>query len=181
MNDYIEIDLLPKSIKSQMQAIKTVSFCVTISAVAFLIALWCFGCFDTTTTGILFSIMILCVFIPMLLPSILYYKTSQSSLTITDDHIYIRDKKGNCLRTINCNTITDIRIEEISDFFYGRNRHTFRFEYVCLFLNGNTQIPDVSFSKLFFEKDFIMFGYNEEALKRISLIHEQIRGFYEDS
>lgn len=170
MNDYIEIDLLPKSIKSQMQAIKMVSFCVTISAVTFLIALWCFGCFDTTTTGILFSIMILCVFIPMLLPSILYYKTSQSSLIITDDHIYIRDKKGNCLRTINCNTITDIRVEEISDFFYGRNRHTFRFEYVCLFLNGNTQIPDVSFSKLFFEKDFIMFGYDEVAFDMIKFI-----------
>ena len=106
----------------------------------------------------------------MLILGLAFNKTSQSTIKITEELISVYDKKGNCWRTILPNTITDIRIEEISDFFYGRNRHTFRFEYVCLFLNGNTQIPDVSFSKLFFEKDFIMFGYDEVAFDMIKFI-----------
>lgn len=170
MKDYIEINLLPVGIKLLMSLLKKIAICAEIFILIILVALWCGGCFDTTTTGIVISMMLHLITLPMLILGLAFNKTSQSTVKITEELISVYDKKGNCWRTILPNTITDIRIEEISDFFYGRNRHTFRFEYVCLFLNGNTQIPDVSFSKLFFEKDFIMFGYDEVAFDMIKFI-----------
>ena len=40
-------------------------------------------------------------------------------------------------------------------------------EYLCFFLNGLEDIPDVSYSKLFTHRDFTMVYYQENLLEQI--------------
>ena len=83
----------------------------------------------------------------------------------------ICDKSGACWRTIKYSAITAINVQEISGFFYGQNKDMFRSKYVCVYLNGATNVPDVSFEKLFLQKDFFMFSYNLDALRWLQQKH----------
>lgn len=165
MVDCIEIDLMPIGIKNQIRIIKKVSTCTEVCAITLLVVMWVAGFFHDLITGVVFSLILLLITTPLLLPGYMFDKVSQSTLCFTDDHIHILDKKGICWRSIDCNTITAVRVKEIPGFFYGHNKDMFRNKYVCIFLNGATTIPNVSYAKLFTEKDFIMFGYHAEALQ----------------
>lgn len=165
MVDYKEIDLMPIGIKNQMRMIKRVSTCTEVCAITLLVVMWAAGFFHDLVTGAVFSLILLLITTPLLLPGFMFDKVSQSTVCFVADHIHILDKKGVRWRSIDCNTITAVRVEEISGFFYGHNKDMFRNKYVCVFLNGATTIPNVSFSNLFTEKDFIMFGYHAEALQ----------------
>ena len=159
-----EIDLMPLGIKNQMRTIKKVSIYTEVCAFALLVVMWAAGFFHDLVTGAVFSLVLLLITTPLLLPGYMFDKVSQSKVRFTVDKIYILDKKGACWRSIDYRSITAVRVEEISGFFYGHNKDMFRNKYVCIFLNGLTTIPNVSFAKLFAEDNFIMFGYNAEAL-----------------
>ena len=160
-----EIDLIPIGIKNQIRMIKRVSTYAEVCAIALLVVLWLAGFFRDYITGLVFSIILLSITTPLLLPGYMFDKVSQSTVRFTADHIHIIDKKGVCWRSIDCNTITTVCTKEISGFFYGQNKDMFRNNYVCIFLNGKTTIPNVPYAKLFTEKDFIMFAYHAEALQ----------------
>ena len=160
-----EIDLIPIDLKNQIKMIKGVSICTEVCAITLLAVMWVVGFFHDFETGIIFSSAFLLVTTPLLLPGFMFNKVSQSSVSFVSDQIRILDKRGVCWRLIDYNTITDVRVEEISGFFYGHNKDMFRNKYVCIFLNGATNIPNVPYKNLFTEKDFIMFGYHADALQ----------------
>lgn len=160
-----EIDLVPSGIKNQIKMINRVSICTEVCAITLLAVMWVAGFFHDFETGIIFSSAFLLVTTPLLLPGFMFNKVSQSTVSFASDQIHILDKRGVCWRLIDYNTITDVRVEEISGFFYGHNKDMFRNKYVCIFLNGATSIPIVPYKNLFTEKDFIMFGYHPEALQ----------------
>ena len=164
MGDYQKIDLMPIGIKKQMRTIKKVGTCTAICIFSLLVVMWAAGVFHDLTTGIVLSLMLLLIIIPLLLPGLLFDKVSQSTMCFAADQIHIHDQKGSCWRSIDYNAITSVRVEEISGFFYGSNKDAFRNRYVCIFLNGLTAVPNVPFANLFTEKDFFMFAYHNEAL-----------------
>lgn len=163
----MEINLMPIGLKKQMNTIKKVSICAEIGVVFLLLLMGVAGFFKNSTTGIIFSFILLLITTPLMIPGFMFEKISQSTVRFTKEQIQILDKKGMCWRTIFYRDITDVRIEVVSGFFYGQNQHMFRNTYICVFLNGLTSIPDVSFSKLFTDKDFIMLGYHAEAFYQL--------------
>ena len=165
MVDCKEIDLIPIGLKNQISMIKRVSTCTEACAITLLIVMWVAGFFRDLITGVVFSLVLLSITTPLLLPGYMFDKVSQSTVRFSADHIHILDKKGVCWRSIDYNTITAVRVKEISGFFYGHNKDMFRNKYVCIFLNGTTNIPNVPYKNLFAEKDFIMFGYHADALQ----------------
>lgn len=165
MIDSEEIDLIPIGIKNQVRMIKRVSTCTEVCAITLLVVMWVGGLFRDLITGVVFSLILLLITTPLLLPGYMFDKVSQSTVSFADNHIHILDKKGKCWRSIDCNTITAVRVKKISGFFYGQNKDMFQNDYVCIFLNGTTNIPNVPYKNLFIEKDFIMFGYHAEALQ----------------
>ena len=166
MSKYVETDLLPFYIKIIMKWYRRMMLLIEASIVVAMIVLWGFGACNWITATVLIF-MFLLILVPYSLPLLIYNKTSQSTLHFAADQIRVLDKKKNCWRVIDYSSITDIRAEEITGFFYGPERNHVRYKYVCVFLNGLKDVPDVSFGKLFTHKDFIMFGYDDEALKWI--------------
>lgn len=167
----MELSLIPLSYKSLMRMVKKVSIYTQFGAVALLLVLAVAGFFRDATTAIVCSLSLLVVTLPLLIPGLRFEKVSQSSIRLTENEILICDKSGACWRTIKYSAITAINVQEISGFFYGQNKDMFRSKYVCVYLNGATNVPDVSFEKLFLQKDFFMFSYNLDALRWLQQKH----------
>jgi len=123
-------------------------------------------------TGIsLFPLFIIIFSIPacvIIYPLLRYGKLSQSTLTIREECIEIRDKKGICLKQIPFDSITEIRREQIYGELFGEKKDECHGVYLCFFLNGNTEVPDVPFHKLFLHQNFTMVYYEEENLPLFS-------------
>ena len=167
MVDYFETTLVPVGIKKLMKTIRTVGICTEIFVIVLVIVLGVTRRFSDLAAVILFSVLIHLITAPLLLPGLLFDKVSQSTVCLTESRMQILDKSGNCWRTIDYRDITDVRVEKVSGFFYGRNKELYQSCYICVFLNGSTTIPDVSFAKLFSYEEFVMFAYNPDALARI--------------
>lgn len=167
MTDELEIDLMPISIKNQMRAIRIVSVWAVGCTFTLLIAMFLFGIIQDVVTALVFSFILLFVTTPLLIPGFRYDKISQSKICFTSDRICILDKKGECWRSIDYSIISDIQIKDVTGFFYGENKNMYKSTYICIFLNGITDVPPVPFAKLFTENDFIMFGYQAEALQLV--------------
>ena len=162
--DHLEIDLLPVGIKRQMRMVKKVAIYAQTCVVFALVVMWSTGVFRNSFTGIVVSIALLLVITPLLLPGFWYEKVSQSTVRLEADRIEILDKKGVCWRTIYGSQIVSVRVEDVSGFFYGSNKHLYHNKYICVFLGESEKIPEVSFARLFSETGFVMFGYHAEAL-----------------
>ena len=104
----------------------------------------------------------------LIYPLLRYGKLSQSTLTIGENDIEIRDRKGICLKQIPFDSITEIRREQIYGELFGEKKDECHGVYLCFFLNGNTEVPDVPFYKLFLHKNFTMVYYEEENLPLFS-------------
>ena len=160
-----EINLIPAGMKNLMKTIRKIGICAEIGAVFLLVLLGIFGYFSNSTTGILTASLFHLIIAPVLIPGLLFDKVSQSTIRFAEFQMQILDKRGKCWRTIDYCEISMVCAEEISGFFYGRNQSMARNKYVCVYLNGSTTIPDVSFAKLFSVKNFIMFGYHPDVFK----------------
>lgn len=160
MIDQFEFDLMPISIKMQMRTIRKVGFFLVGCLFTLYITVSLLGVFRNMFTAVTFFLMLLLVIVPVLLPGLRYDKISQSRIYFGADYIRIIDKKGKCWRAVEYSTISDVRTEYISGFFYGENKDMFRNKYICIFLNGLTDIPPVPFARLFTENDFILFAYH---------------------
>ena len=160
-----EIHLIPIGIKNLMRIIKKVSMCTVCGYASLLVIMWVAVFFHDWITGVVFSITLLFITIPILIPGFMFDKVSQSVVCLEIDRINVLDKKGVCWRSIDYNAITAVRVEEVSGFFYGHNKNLFSNKYICIFLNEETTIPNVSYAKLFSAKEFLLFDYQAEALK----------------
>ena len=157
--DFLKVDLMPFVIKSLMIGIKKIVICSEFFCVAIIILLWAMGFIGDLETGVIVTVSFQFITINMLILGLKFNRTSQSIVRFTDNKIQVLDRKGKCWREIDYSTITTVRAEIIADFFYGQSKKTFRYKYICLYLNGATSMPNVSFAKLFKEKDFFMFNY----------------------
>ncbi len=97
-------------------------------------------------------------------PLFRYGRLSRCALTIGDHFLEIRDRKGICLKQIPVEAVTEIRRERIYGELYGDKKDECHAVYLCFFLNGNTDVPDLPYSKLFLHEDFTMVYYKEENL-----------------
>ena len=164
METFLEISLMPINIKKLMHIVRKLCICVAVGMLTFLSFMWVNGVFDSFKTGIACSLLFLLVNIPILRPGIVYDKVSQSTVRFLTNQMCFFDKRGRCWRIIDYKEITDVRVEDVSGFFYGENQDRIKNKYVCVFLNGSKDIPKVPYRDLFNEEDFIMFGYNDEAM-----------------
>lgn len=165
--DHIETTLVPVGIKKLMKTIRTAGICTEVFAIVLVIVLGVTRRFSDLAAGILLLVLLHLITIPVLIPGFLYDKVSQSTVRLTERRMQILDKNKNCWRSIDYHDITAVRTEEIYGFFYGKNKDLYHSSYICVFLNGSTTIPDVSFAKLFSHEEFFMFAYHPDALARI--------------
>lgn len=161
----METTLVPRAMKKLMHRIRTIGITAVIVAILLILIFALTGAFRNLTTGIYASSLYLLCTVPMVMPGLLYDKVSQSIIQFTDDQLRILDKKRKCWRTIDYDTITTVQIEEVAGFFYGKDKDKCICKYVCVYLNGTTALPDCSFKKLFSHQDFVMFGYDSDALR----------------
>ena len=164
MEDFLEISLMPINIKKLMCTVRKLCICVAVGTFTLLSFMWVVGVFDSYKTGIACSLLFLLVNIPILRPGIAFDKVSQSTVRFFSHQMCLFDKRGRCWRIVNYKEITDVRVEDVSGFFYGQNQDRVKDKYVCVFLNGSMDIPNVPYRHLFNEEDFIMFGYNDQAI-----------------
>lgn len=167
MIDQLELDLIPYSINKQMKTMRYIGFYTVGCIFAVYIAMLLCGIFHDMVAAITLLLLLLLITVPWLLPGLRFDKINQSRVCLMSDCIRILDKSGNCWRTIDYSTISDVREEDISGFFYGENKNLYREKYICVYLNGLAEMPCVPFARLFAEKDFIMFSYQLEALQWI--------------
>ena len=126
MIDSEEIDLIPIGIKNQVRMIKRVSTCTEVCAITLLVVMWVGGLFRDLITGVVFSLILLSITTPLLLPGYMFDKVSQSTVSFSDNHIHILDKKGKCWRSIDCNTITAVRVKKFQVFSTGKIKICFK-------------------------------------------------------
>lgn len=159
----METKLVPAGFSELIKTIRKVgafSFLGTI--VLFLLVLW-LGFFKPIATSAAFFAVMLWVDAIVLMPGLLFGRVSQSTVFLSGDTIRFVSERGVCWRQIDYNAITDIRVEEVPGFFYGRYKKQFRSKYICLFLNNLSVIPEVSYVKLYKHDSFTMIGYSKEV------------------
>lgn len=134
------------------------------------LSLFLCGVYDSPKTGILCSIIMLGFSVLLLIPGFYYEKVSQSWAALSDKEIRILDKKGRCWRVLPIERITSLQVKEIAGFFYGKNSTEAKDTYLCIFLNEATEIPEVSYHKLFFQEDFFLVSYDKAFADHLSNI-----------
>ncbi len=161
--EYFEINLVQTGIKKLINTKMIIGVCFDVILVVIYYFLFgASGLFDDLKMAIGFSIFGIALLAANLTP-FHSSKVSQSTIRFYDNHVSILDKKGNCWRSINYSEITSIQTREVEGFFYGVGKDDVVNKYICVFLNGINEIPNISYKKLFTHKDFFMFFYNEEA------------------
>lgn len=161
-------DLVPPAFKSVMKMSVKVGFFCEVAFLIGLVIACVTGISKDMFSAIIFSILFLSIVPLALIPCLRHYRVSQSSVEFSYDCIRVLDRKGVCWRKIPYNTISNISTESISGFFYGEDRHYTSHTYICVFLNGQIGIPEVSYDKLFAHKDFFMLHYEDSALTMLS-------------
>lgn len=174
MTDFIETDLLPLPIKKHMEIRRKVGACMAAGFLAFGAMLWLIGAFQDAATGLFVTAALLLIGLLPVVPIYRFQKLSQSRVRLTEDRILVLDRHGVCWRTIDYSAVTDVRAEKIGGFFYGSNSDTVIYEYICVFLNGVTELPKPSFqffhsyyADMFQDANFLMFAYHADAYHRL--------------
>lgn len=164
--------LMSIKVKKLMKIGNIVFVLINTCVLVFVLYMWCVGAFHDVATGVIVSSSLISIFVFILSkPGFRYNRIWQSTVCLTDKQIQILDKRGVCWKKGTYDEISNLRVEEIVGFFYGENREKFREKYVCIFFNGLVNVPNVEFKDLFFQKDFMMFAFDAEAL---SLIRKKV-------
>lgn len=158
----MEFDLVPLQFKKTMWMVRSVAIVAEIFAVLILLLMGIMRVFQDLTTAVIFSTGILSISTLLLIPGFLYEKISQSTVEFSADRIKVFDRHRRCWREIPYSFITSIRIEDVSGFFYGKDKHLCKQKYICFYLNNATEIPRVSYAKLFNVQNFFMLAHQCE-------------------
>ena len=140
---------------------------IVITTILWVALLLCGSFEDNVNNLCVVSFMFVAFDILVLYPIVRYGKVSQSVVKFTAESIQFLDAKKRCWRTLPYNTISKIEKRMIRGTFYGEKKDEIEGEYLCFFLNGLEDIPDVSYSKLFIHRDFTMVYYQENLLEQM--------------
>ena len=168
----VKVPLVPSSFSRIVKTAKRIGVFGELFLVAILLPLFLLVGFENTETIILLLLTFGGVFAFGLIPGLLYDGICRMEAVFSEDKLCIYDKRGTCRREIAYEQITRVCVQEITGFFYGMNRDEVKHKYICFFLNGEMDIPDVSYARLFRQENFIIVGYQEElycALKVLPL------------
>lgn len=155
------VNLVCPSFRRVISVVKITSIGLNIVVVLLVLFFSLCGVFENTRTGILFSTIILVFSGLLLIPGLYYERVSHSFVSISNEEIRVLDKNGCCWRVFSLNCISYLQVKEIAGFFYGKNRMNAKDTYLCIFLNGATEIPEASYHRLFFQDDFFLVSYDK--------------------
>ena len=130
------------------------------------------GAFSDLFTAISVPCMLLILPAYIFLQRWYYDCKTESKIRLCKNTIQIIDWRGQIKQEICYRKITTMRIEEITGFFYGGDRDNGTNIYICLFMNGQTQIPDVEYKKLYYQDDFVLIAYDDRVY---SVLKERLR------
>ena len=155
----MEFDLVPRE-KIIMRMRKRLA----IVAMVFLTILWvgivlCDGFKEVTILTLTFIAFEMFFWYPY----VRYGRISQSVAKFASDGIAFMDAKGNCWRFLPYSSISKVRKTTINGTFYGEKKDEVEGVYVCFYLNGVEDIPDVPYHRLFVHQDFSMM-YSQDNL-----------------
>ena len=167
--------LVPPVFKAIIKSTIKVSILCEVVFLVILISMGIAGIFADAFTAIFFSFVFLSIIPLAAIPCMRHYKTSQSSVVVTDECIRVVDRTGDCWREIPYDTINRIGVETIPGFFYGQDRHRAMHAYICVYLNSCTKVPDVTYAEHFMHKDFFMVYYQEDLMNVLSPKYTQHR------
>jgi len=161
--------LVPEQIRTVLLMVKKVGICFAVGS-GLLILLASVFCFSQQVDLVL-VLAFGWLFVNTLANAqwIFYHKTWNATVRCTQDGIEVLYKEE-LLRKVSWDSIHCVQVRDVNGFFYGQDRDRVKYTYICLFLNGNANIPEVSYNRKFFEKDFLMIGYRLE-LHEIILQH----------
>lgn len=163
----MEFNLIPLPYSNFIQRLKTIGITGILFTVLLFLAMVFSGCFQDIFTPILLAMLFLAISAVPLIPGMLYEKISHSIVIFGSDEIRIISKAGHCWRKIPYCSITKVCVREITGFFYGEIKHSLKHSYICLFLNGETEIPKLSYSKMFAAENFFMMAFQPDALQSL--------------
>ena len=166
-------NLVPIGFCACMRKIKLLGICFSSFFLSLVLFMGIIGVIRDIMTLLIFIVSALVLSVILLYPGIAYEKTSQSKVEFATDRIRVIDNKGRCWREIAYESITNLSVEQIADFFYGRYRETFVEMYICFFLNDVKDIPKVAYNELFSSPDFFIMGYQEDALNLFQNMYKQ--------
>lgn len=160
------MNLVPKNYKNVIKIINKISIICIVMTLIFIPALT-LGVLKDIESFIIFFVFFISTFVVLSIPGFRYDRVSQSIVCLTDDGIQAVDKKGRCWRFIDYRSISMIKKQELVGFFYGFRKDEGAYDYICIYLNGNIQIPDVAYSKLYNQNDFFLISYDKELYKKL--------------
>lgn len=125
--------LISPVLKSVMK--RTVKVCIFVELIfcAVLVSTGIMGLFEDVFTAVFVSGTFLLIIPLAIAPCLLHYRTSQSTVEFSLDCIKVVDAKGECWRELSYDSISDVRVESISGFFYGQDRDQIENNYICVF------------------------------------------------
>ena len=130
------------------------------------------GVFNNPATSVIIFAAAIILIAICLYPGIINNKIVSSKVEFSAEGIEVIDKKGCYWRIIPYEAITNVQVEEVFGFFYGTNRERISSKYICFYLNGEKNHPNVPYRKLFFEPDFFMMGYQDDAFELFQRMYE---------
>lgn len=155
----MKFQLVPTKYKKLLSGIKKISIVANILIVIFLTIL---SFTSNWQTVMCFSIGLLGFFFPFMLLNCYHDKICGYTVEFTDSKILVYDKHNKIKRTVLYKDITAFSVEDVEGYFYGFGEKPTH-KYICLYLNGNNQMPLVSYAKLFTNNDFFMVNYDDDA------------------
>ncbi len=85
-----------------------------------------------------------------------YGKLCLSTVKFTEDKIEFVDHRNVCWRSVSYKDICIAKKTRIFGAFYGVKKDELEKNYICLYLRNCTDIPKVSYKKLFTHQSFTM-------------------------
>lgn len=160
------VDVFSEPVRNFMRTIKRggVLFSVMILLIDFIAY---FFLLDDSFSKLFLFLASLLLIVLVIWPTLLYSRTSTMQILFDSDSMRIRYKDGKELRTVYYKDIKNIQVKEIYGFFYGDNEN-FSSKYICVFLSQKTEVPSVSFKKLFYQENLVVFNYTSSTFQFIT-------------
>lgn len=161
------VDVFSEPVKNFMRTIKRAGILFSVM----ILLLVCIACFfispDDNFTKLFLFLASLVLIVIAIWPTLMYARTSNMQIFFDSDSMQIRYKNGKGLRTVYYTDIKCIKVNEIQGFFYGDN-DKLSSKYICIYLSQKIEVPSVSFKKLFYQEDFVLFNYTSSAFQFIT-------------
>lgn len=164
---YIKVNLVPAHFRRTIAVVRSAGILVFSLAVGWLCFVGLGEGFANWPSAILYSSIVLAVASLGLLPGLLYDRISQSTVLLSSNKLFVLDKRGRCWRCVEYSSISKITSEDVPGFFYGKDKCECVNKYICIYIDGQETIPEVSYAKLFRHNGFLLFSFQQRAMDYI--------------